>query len=122
MPPAPEPPPPAQAQPRAPGRPADERGVLIHALLERLDFRRPLPLSAQAIAAVAVQTGLAPPDGQETDELAGLLAEFAASDLCARLGRAQTLRREERFAFVLAGGVLITGALDVVAREAASGC
>ncbi len=42
--------------------------------------------------------------------------------LCARLARASDVRREERFAFPLAGwpdaaGVLVTGALDVLARE-----
>jgi hypothetical protein len=33
------------------------------------------------------------------------------------LGRATGIRREERFAFAIAGGALMTGALDVLARE-----
>ena len=43
-------PPPSAGEASAHGRPADERGVLIHTLLERLDFRRPLPLAALANA------------------------------------------------------------------------
>src|SRR5262249_51443067 len=41
---------------------------------------------------------------------------FASSELCARLARATDARREERFAFEL-DGVLINGAIDVLARE-----
>jgi ATP-dependent exoDNAse (exonuclease V) beta subunit len=71
-----------------------ERGILVHALLEKLDFRRP------AI-------------GEDVD---GLIEAFTKSELCARLGRARDVRREERFAF-LHGELLIVGAFDVVARE-----
>jgi ATP-dependent helicase/nuclease subunit A len=98
-------------------RPADERGVLIHSLLERLDFRRPLPAAADAIAVAAAHAGLSPPDAEEALELAALVGGFAGSELCARLGRAPIVRREERFAFLLAGDTVITGALDVLARE-----
>jgi ATP-dependent helicase/nuclease subunit A len=42
---------------------------------------------------------------------------FSASALCARLGHATDARREERFSFLLENGVLVTGALDVLARE-----
>jgi hypothetical protein len=44
------------------------------------------------------------------------MAAFAESGLRERLGRATEVRREQRFGFLL-GGVLITGALDVLARE-----
>ncbi len=108
---------PADAEPPATGRPADERGVLIHALLERLDFRRPLPPTEPAVAAAAARARLAAPDPEEARELGALIAGFAGSELCARLGRAQNVRREERFAFLLGGDVLIAGALDVMARE-----
>ncbi|MGA2009044.1 MAG: UvrD-helicase domain-containing protein [Solirubrobacteraceae bacterium] len=105
--------------PGAPGaRSAADRGVLIHALLERLDFRRPAVPAAAAVAAAAGRAGLHPPPGPgESDELAAVIRRFAASELCARLGRAFDARREERFAFTLGGGALIVGALDVLARE-----
>ena len=99
------------------GRSAAERGVLIHALLERLDFRRPAAPSAAAIAACALRVGLAVPSSEETEELAEVVRHFAATELCARLGRATEARREERFGFLLATGILVNGALDVLARE-----
>jgi ATP-dependent helicase/nuclease subunit A len=102
-------------------RSAADRGVLLHALLEGLDFRRPAVPGAQVISAAAAQAGLRPPPGPaETDELAGLVRRFADSELCARLGRATHARREERFAFPLgsdASQPLVVGAIDVLARE-----
>ena len=104
--------------PEAGARAANERGVLIHALLERLDFRRPIPPTPAAVAAAAVRSGLAPPSSDaETRDLTELVQRFADSELCARLGRATDTRREERFSFLLGNGVLVTGALDVLARE-----
>ena len=101
------------------GRPGDlaatERGTLLHALLERLDFRRPLRPAAAAIATAARRSGVTAPE--QPDELSELVERFAASDLCARLARATEVRREERFSFPIEGGVLVTGALDVLARE-----
>ncbi len=85
-------------EPIAEGLPGTERGVLVHLLLERLDLRRPvLP------AAVP-------------DDVARLVAGFIDSPLRHRLGAARDVRREEGFAFLL-GDALITGVLDVVARE-----
>ncbi len=97
------------------GLAATERGILLHALLEGLDFRRPVRPPAAAIAAAARRSGVAMP--QAPGELADLIDAFAASEVCARLARATEVRREERFSFALDGGVLVTGALDVVARE-----
>jgi ATP-dependent helicase/nuclease subunit A len=94
-----------------------ERGVLVHGLLEELDFGRPIRPSASAVAAVAAQAGLAP-SAIETAELQDLIERFAASELCARIAAAVDVRREERFSFLLEpGGVPVTGILDVVARE-----
>ena len=90
-----------------------ERGILAHALLEKLDFRRPLVPSAAAIIEAADRT----PSAAEAEELAELIRRFASSELCARLGRAGDSRREERFAFLLDSGVLMTGVFDVLARE-----
>ncbi len=64
-----------------------------------------------------VAPGQPVPSAEEARELDALIAGFAASELAARLGRASDVRREERFTFLLADGVLMTGAFDVLARE-----
>ena len=94
-----------------------ERGSLVHTALERLDFRRPTP--PPPVGAV-LAAGMRVPAPDEAAELDALIAAFAESDLCARLGRADEVRREERFALRL-GDVLMTGAFDVVARERGAG-
>ncbi len=95
---------------------AAERGVLAHALLEGLDFRRPLDPDPAAIARAAARSGLRVPGAEAAAELAGLVRGFAGSELCERLARATSVRREQRFSFAL-DEVLVTGALDVLARE-----
>jgi ATP-dependent exoDNAse (exonuclease V) beta subunit len=97
----------------AAGLSASERGILAHAVLERLDFRRPAPVSVVSV----VSPGERVPSRAESATIDGLIAEFAASELCARIGRAREVRREERFSFALRGGLLITGTFDVLARE-----
>ncbi|MGB0093211.1 MAG: UvrD-helicase domain-containing protein [Solirubrobacteraceae bacterium] len=92
-----------------------ERGILVHALLERLDFRRPLRPSPEAIAVAAERAGLAGRGPYE--DVVELVEAFAGSELCARLARATDVRREQRFSFLIDGGVMITGALDALARE-----
>ncbi len=102
-------------------RSAADRGVLAHALLERLDFRRPLAPAADAVRAAARRTRLWPPPGPaEADELAALVGRFGASTLCRRLAAAGSIRREERFAFPVGpdpAAPLVVGAIDVLARE-----
>jgi ATP-dependent helicase/nuclease subunit A len=102
----------------APGR---RRGILAHALLERLDFRRPVVPDPDVVRAAAARAGLAPPPGpEELDGLAALVRAFAGSELCRRLGRAREVRREQRFAFGLDADPshpLVVGALDVIAAE-----
>jgi RecB family exonuclease len=102
----------AEAAARAGTLSAAERGSAVHALLERLDFRRPLRPSPKAIAAVAARA----PTGREATEIAALVERFGASELCRRIGRATRVRREQPFAFAL-GQTMITGALDVIAAE-----
>jgi ATP-dependent exoDNAse (exonuclease V) beta subunit len=63
---------------------ASERGVLVHALLERLDFRRPVVPGQKVVAAAAARAGIAPPAPAEAEELLTLVAGFAAGELCAR--------------------------------------
>jgi ATP-dependent helicase/nuclease subunit A len=103
---------------RGRARSGADRGVLVHALLESLVFRRPAIPGPEAVAAAAAREGLAPPPSvQEAEELAELIRRFSATELSARLAAATETRREERFAFPLEGGVLVTGAIDVLARE-----
>ncbi|MDQ6732316.1 MAG: PD-(D/E)XK nuclease family protein, partial [Actinomycetota bacterium] len=103
-------------------RPAADRGVLVHALLQGLSFRRPVVPGPEGVRDLARQAGLDPLPGEaETGELIAMVAAFAVSDLRDRLSRASTARREERFAFGLADGVLMTGAVDVLARERSGG-
>ncbi len=77
---------------------ATERGIIVHELLEALDFRRPRrPAEAPA-------------------DVGDLIEGFIGSSLFKRLAAARELRREEGFAFLL-GDALITGVLDAVASE-----
>ncbi|MBV8431448.1 MAG: PD-(D/E)XK nuclease family protein, partial [Solirubrobacterales bacterium] len=103
---------PARQAPREAGLDAAERGTLVHALLENLDFRRPVLPGADAIGAAAPRV----PSPPEIEDVLGLLEAFAASELRARLGRCTGVRREQRFSF-LHDGLLITGMLDVMAGE-----
>jgi ATP-dependent exoDNAse (exonuclease V) beta subunit len=89
-----------------------ERGTIVHALLEQLDFRRPVMPSAERIATL---TGYEP-SAEEAAGIVGLLEGFAASESCARLAAAASVRREERFAFLL-GDVLVNGVIDALARD-----
>jgi ATP-dependent helicase/nuclease subunit A len=102
---------------RAGGLTALDRGTLVHALLERLDFRRPRRPTDAMIEEAAERSGLRnPPAPDDAAQAAELVERFAAGDLCRRLGRATAVRREARFRFLL-GGVLIGGVFDVIARE-----
>ena len=57
------------------------------------------------------------PGPAEADELAAMVRVFTGSELCGRLAAARELRREERFSFPIDGGAMVTGVLDVLARE-----
>jgi ATP-dependent exoDNAse (exonuclease V) beta subunit len=98
---------------------ATERGTLVHALLERLDFRRPAVATEAMIAAAATRCGLTvAPGGTDAAQIIELVDRFAAGELCRRLGRATGVRREERFRFLLGdAGVVVGGVFDVIARE-----
>ncbi len=106
-----------EAQPPSPTTilTAAERGTLAHALLEQLDFAAPVTPSLADVAAATGRLGLAAP---AEGEFSALVAAFAASPLARRLADAAWVRREQRFAFLLDSGPMITGILDVVAGEA----
>jgi ATP-dependent helicase/nuclease subunit A len=95
----------------SPGLGSDARGTLIHALLERLDFRHPIIPSPTELRAMAPGT-----TAEQAREIARLLERFARSALCRRLARARQLEREQPFAFAL-DALLFTGSFDVLARE-----
>jgi ATP-dependent exoDNAse (exonuclease V) beta subunit len=86
------------------------RGTLLHRLLERLDFRRPVALAARGLPEAA---GL---DDASIEAVESLAEAFAASSLCRRLAGAARAAREQRFAFPIAG-LMITGVFDVLAEE-----
>ena len=55
-----------------------ERGTLVHALLERLDFRRPGVVTAAAIAAAAARVGpTVAPGGADAAQIIELVQRFA---------------------------------------------
>jgi ATP-dependent exoDNAse (exonuclease V) beta subunit len=96
---------------------AVDRGVLVHALLETLDFRRGRAPSAAEAMTAAARIGLRL-EAAEADEAVALVERFLDSDLARRLAAAADDRREEPFAFVLdPGGVVVSGFLDLLARE-----
>jgi ATP-dependent exoDNAse (exonuclease V) beta subunit len=102
-------------RPARPGLGAAERGVLVHGLLERIDFRRPA-VPDLGVAAAALAT-------EEAEEIRGLVQAFTDSEICRRLGRATTVRSEQEFSFLLgqdgarAPALLIRGVFDVLAQE-----
>jgi ATP-dependent helicase/nuclease subunit A len=91
----------------------------VHLLLEQLNFSRPEPPGDQQVHALGAAHGIEIEPHQIAD-IRALVAAFAASPLCARLAVASGVRRESGFAFELApegGGPLLTGFVDVLARE-----
>jgi ATP-dependent helicase/nuclease subunit A len=96
-----------------------DRGILVHALLERLDFKRPVAPDADAIA----KASEVPLLSDDAEEIAGLVKTFLSSEVPMRLGRATTVRSEQRFVFLLGGApgfsqpLLIRGVLDAIAYE-----
>jgi RecB family exonuclease len=93
------------------------RGRIVHALLERLDFARPV---APGEAAVRAAAGGHEPDPGEAAAIAGLVGAFGRSPLCARLAVAAAVTREASFAIPV-GDLLVGGYIDVLAREADGG-
>jgi ATP-dependent helicase/nuclease subunit A len=112
------------------GLDARSRGTLVHRLLEGFDFARAQAPSPAQVARVARELGLRTSEG-ERKEIAALLEAAGRSAPAARVARAEHLRREHSFAFSLAadeptpaggaGGELITGVIDLLAREQGGG-
>jgi ATP-dependent helicase/nuclease subunit A len=93
----------------------------VHALLEELDFASPRAPEPDRVAEVVSSFGDRARAG-EAEEIVELVERFAASDLCARIAAADSVRTELDFAFDLGTGggrsVLVTGIVDVYATTA----
>jgi ATP-dependent exoDNAse (exonuclease V) beta subunit len=98
------------------------RGTLVHELLERLDFARPVVPDEAEVAALVEAHG-ADVTADEVADLRDMVARFVETPLRARLAGALRVRTELPFAFTLtppgAGGrsLLINGVVDVHATE-----
>jgi ATP-dependent helicase/nuclease subunit A len=120
----PEQAPPAHLRDAPPAAPTLDlllRGTLVHELLEGLDLRGggavPDADAVRALAAVH-ETELS---DAEVADLQTMVGAFIASPLRARLTAARAIHREHAFAFVLTGGPLLNGFVDVIATEADGG-
>ncbi len=92
------------------------RGILVHRLMQSLDFVRPQPPSERDVARFARELGLSL-GSRERAELAELVAAAIASDLARRLASAPAVRREHPFAFSLSPHEpLVTGVLDLLVQ------
>ena len=98
------------------------RGTVVHELLEHMDMAAgTVPDDARIAAAIEAHGGRV--SAETVDDVRGLVQGFAGSPMRERLGRAKGVRTEVPFAFNVASGdrtLLITGYLDVLAREGES--
>ncbi|MEA2330928.1 MAG: hypothetical protein QOH58_1066 [Thermoleophilaceae bacterium] len=98
------------------------RGTLVHELLERLDFRRPMIPTADEVGALIESHG-ATVRPEEVADLLAMVERFVAAPLFGRIAGARRVRTELPFSFTLtppgAGGrsVLVNGVVDVHAAE-----
>jgi ATP-dependent exoDNAse (exonuclease V) beta subunit len=100
------------------------RGSIAHRLLEDLDPARPGiwgrggDVAGRTLLVRAVAEGWDEELSEEdAAEIAGLVAGFADAPLAARLAQAEEVQREHAFAIPLGAEVLLTGVVDVLARE-----
>ena len=98
------------------------RGTLVHQLLERIAFERPLvPTEAEVAELIGGHGATVRPE--EVADLRDMVERFAASELRERIARAARVRTELPFAFTLtppgAAGrsLLVNGVVDVHAAE-----
>jgi ATP-dependent helicase/nuclease subunit A len=115
---------PAGGEARTPGLESRLRGTVVHGLLERLDFERPVvPADEEVAAAVAAHGVEAAPD--DISDLRGMVERVAGSELRERIAAAARMRTELPFAFTITPhgsggrGLLIDGVVDVLAEEGA---
>ena len=98
------------------------RGAIVHALLERLDYRRPVAPTRAELETSIERHGL-PVRPEELADLRGMVERVLRSPLRERIARARRVRAELPFAYTLtppaAGGrsLLVNGVVDVLAHE-----
>jgi ATP-dependent helicase/nuclease subunit A len=110
---------PASAPAAEPGMSALLRGTVVHGLLERLDFARPVVPSEADVAAAIEQHGI---DSlpENVADVRDMVERLADSELRARIAAARRVRTELPFAFTLDVGnrsLLVNGVVDVQADE-----
>ena len=99
------------------GLEARARGVLVHRLMESLEFSGGASPDADRVGAVARELGMQT-TAQEREELARMLARALNGPLRKRIAAARRLRREHPFAFSLGEGQpLVTGVIDLLCDE-----
>jgi ATP-dependent exoDNAse (exonuclease V) beta subunit len=112
----------ARAQAARSGAAARARGTLVHRLLETLDFLAPRPPEVEPIMQLAREQGMRL-TGAEAGAIVTLIEAALEAPLALRIGAAVELRREHPFAFAIAEGEpLVTGVVDLLAREPDGGC
>lgn len=105
------------ALPRAGGLDPRDRGILVHSLMESLDFARPVPPSPGDVGESARALGMRA-SAEECVEIAALIDTASGVAPASRLAQASTVRREHPFAFSLgAQEPLVTGVIDLLAGE-----
>lgn len=99
------------------------RGTIVHALLEVVDFRRPLAPSDRDVARIAAGLGVRV-SAAGRREIVALVAGALAAGPAARLANASSARREHPFAFSLEQSAgtspeqpLVAGFLDLIACD-----
>jgi ATP-dependent helicase/nuclease subunit A len=102
-----------------PGISALLRGTVVHGLLERLDFARPLLPGEEEVAAAIERHGI---EALPTDvaDIRAMVERVAASQLRERIADAPRVRTELPFAFTLEverRSLLVNGVVDVHADE-----
>jgi ATP-dependent helicase/nuclease subunit A len=98
------------------------RGVLVHRLLQSVDFADPRPPGERDLGRIARESGIALA-ARERLELSELLRAALDAPLARRLAAAPLLHRERSFAFSLAPAEpLLTGVLDLFAPGPAGDC
>jgi ATP-dependent helicase/nuclease subunit A len=101
------------------------RGSVVHELLERFDFARPVLPSAEEVAERLKSYGVSF-EPADLEGIRDLLERFVGSELRARLVAASPVRRELPFAFTLrphgksGASLLVNGVVDVHALERGS--
>lgn len=107
----------ARSQEREGGLDPRVRGTIVHALMETVDFSRPLAPSVAEVERLAQSMGF-DVEGRHLEEMASLVQGALRSEPARRLAAAASPQRELPFAFSLAPREpLVNGVLDVIAQE-----